>query len=176
MASLPRLEPGVHVYDHWHSGPVRDFVGEWDTSKKLNSNFYVGAFCFSNPYSANMFAYLYRKYGLATARSTVASFEKTLAKSAGRKFWDMTSFNWGELFSARSIGTAVSKGVDWESVVRDVALAIGGSMFRNTMLNQGNPQINPYSAAQDEDEYVNYAIAYWQKNPGSGPAYTIQKY
>ncbi len=167
-----QLEKGVRAYGLNDYGRSLEFVGEWDSSAKgMHTQFSVGAYGFSNPYSANMFSYLYRQYDPDTAKSTVQLFEKTLKKSALKGFYELLKINWGDVL-ARNWRNAL----DWQATVINLAVAAGGWCMTQLRLSGALAEQNPNSAKQDQEEYVNYAIAYWGKNPMRGPAYQILRY
>ena len=166
------LEPGVKAYTMDDFSRSFEFVGEWDPAAKgVRTKFHVGAYGFSNPYSANMFAYLFRQYDGNVAKSTVQLFEKDLKKSTARKFYDMVEIDW------KAVMTGGLKGaVDWQGTVTNLAVAAGGWMVTQYRLGNVLADQNPNSAKSDQEQYVAYAIAYWGKNPTRGPAYRVLRY
>ena len=160
-----QLEPAVRVLARYDTRNL-DHVGY----KAGPNNLYFGAYGFSTPYSANMFAYLYRKYDYILAASTVTLFEKQLSRSSIRKFGALVSVNWGDVISLNW-----TKAIDWESTVRDVAVAAAGRLFNLERAAGVLAELNPYSAQADQEEYVDYAILYWSRHFTQGPAYRIIK-
>jgi hypothetical protein len=165
------LEPGVMVYDDAQLGRHLEFIGVRDPNHMAYTHFFVGAYGFSNPYSANMFAYLFHRYNGEVAKSTVMLFESDLQKSAVKKFWDFCDISWGDVFKGN-----VTKVVDWQGIVQDLAIAAGGWAFRQLRMDQALADRNPYSAEQDQEQYVVYAIAWWRSSPTRTPAYKILDY
>ncbi len=166
------LEMSVRALDSSDYGKNYEFVGELKINGKFVTNkFICGAYAFSNPYSANMFSYLFRTYDSQTAKSAVSLFEKKMVESNAKKAWDFVSLDWKEILKG-----GLKKAIDWKGIVMDLAVALAGLGFRSIMLESVNPELNPYSAKQDEEQYVAYALAYWHKNPMNGPAYRIRRY
>lgn len=143
------------------------FVGEWKTGTTKKSLF-IGNYSFSNPFSANMFAYIRREYSNETAVSTVNLFEKNMGKSAPRRFYDMTEFDWGAIFRGNIRG-----GFDVQGTITSLAVEAGGYAVTQIRLSGTLPQYNPNSPESDPDPYTWYAIAYWGKFPTNGPAYKV---
>jgi hypothetical protein len=166
------LETGVKPYTMSDFGKSFEFVGEWDSKAKgVHTKFYVGAYGFSNPFSANMFAYLFRQYDGNTAKSVVKLFEQDLKKSSASKFMGMIEIDWKGIFEKGMKGA-----VDWQGTVTNLAVAAGGWAVTQYRLGNVLADQNPNSAKQDSEQYVAYAIAYWGKNPTKGPAYRMLRY
>jgi hypothetical protein len=166
-----QLESGVALYDPAQH-VMLEFVGVNQVSGKyVTRNFACGFYTFSNPYSANMFSYLYRRdNNQADAKATVQLFEQQLAASAPTGFLKFVQIDWWTLFRNGSLK------LDWVGIVTELAVAAGGWAF--TKMQQGSSvgEFNPYSPQQDREGYVNYAIAYWKQNPSYGPAYKKAKF
>jgi hypothetical protein len=161
-----QLESGVGFYNENKHFKL-EFVGVKQVNGQyVKRQFAVGVYTFSNPYSANMFSYLLKKYNKQDdAKATVLLFEEKLAASAAASFWNFVQIDWQALISEKSLK------LDWVGIMTELAVAAGGWAF--TKLKQGSAvgNFNPYSAQQDREQYVFYAIAYWKQNPTYGPAY-----
>ena len=165
------LEPSIKCYEF--SMKSLDFVGQMKVDGKfVETKFMFGAYGFSNPFSANMFAFLFRTYEAGVAISTVTLYEEELAKSAPAKFKEFVHYSWGKAFQAGNL----AKGFEWQKIVLDLSVAAGGWAFTRLRLSGALANANPYSAKADQEEYVMYAIAYMKDHPEEGPAYKIAYY
>lgn len=167
------LEPGV-TYEKYPTGTL---VGVY--LPNTPRHFMCAGFEFNNPFSANMFAYLKQRHGVAMAKEAVVKVEeKITGSSAGKEAFKTIAgiVDWKSLMTgnppAALLGTlknAVSTACD---------LALGAAV--KAALQQGYGRYNPYPPVNEgilwvgdsiDDQFVSYAIGYWRKNPADGYAY-----
>ncbi len=160
-----QLESGVAIYD-----PAKhlrcEFLGVNQVhGKYVSRKFVCGNIAFSNPYSANMFSFLFRRYAPDVANATVLLFEQKMVESAPVAYLKFVQIDWVTLFTKGALE------LDWVGIVTDVAVALAGCAFISTYQDSSVGEFNPYSPKEDREVYVQYAIAYWTKHPTYGPAY-----
>lgn len=158
------VESGVKAFQGYQKGQI--FIGETVINNTgVASKFTYGTYVFSNIHSANMFAYLSKKYDNKIAQSAVELFEKKLAQSSAVPFLQFVQLDLEELLTKGKLKPDVI------GILTDVAIAIGGSIITGVRIRNELGQYNPNSAKHDQEQYVLYAIAYWRHNPTHGPAY-----
>ncbi len=168
---MPRLEVGVRPWTLDKAGFNFDYVWKYERGSTESVSYYFGAYGFSNPYSANMFAYLYRNWGGACARSTTMLFEEELKKAAWKKWIKFVKIDWKGLVQEGAKGA-----IDWPEIVMDLAVEAGGYYMNKLRLSNALADQNNYLPTDDPEEYVDYAIAYWKAHPDQGPAYHVLSY
>jgi hypothetical protein len=160
-----QLESGVSVYDPSQHSRCEFFGVTQVHGKYVGKKFVCGNIAFSNPYSANMFSFVWRHYSPEIAKATVLLFEQKMVESAPIAYLKFVQIDWSALFSKGAVA------LDWVGIVTEVAVALAGCAFVSLYQDSSVGEFNPYSPKEDVDVYVQYAIAYWAKHPSYGPAY-----
>lgn len=154
------------------------------------NKFTVGGQKFDNPFSANIFDYLFRipfsndkidlancfrfvakdLSGPAVAVAAVEEFEKALTRSTGRRVADYLGVGeWTDwLKDPRNL-------ISVKDIVMNAAIKLGGYAMQQQQLefHAKNGKTNPYPPDTDLEEYINFAIYGWAADPTYGPYYRM---
>lgn len=165
--SVP-VELGVKAYKY--NGQYREFIG-WTRGKK-EKNLSCGAYSFSNIYSANMFSYLFRKEGMITAKKTVVAFEKKINTSvAEASFKEIIGLvDWQTLVTG-NVPAAVAGTI--KNGVKKICSATIGRVTIAGLVATTPTRHNRFTPPSDE--FIQYALRYWEKHPLQGPSYMLQR-
>ena len=164
------LEPGVRP--HGQSAAGLDVIKPASKPRMTTVPWRCGTYGFTNPYSANMFSYLFRyqpknsTFSYTTAPKTVQAFEDEMFKTAGQLFWDMVELDWNALVQGdpRSF-------VDLKGMIEKMCGRIVGVWVMGEQIRAGMPTNHYYPDDSGRAQYVEYAIRYWARHPMQGPAY-----
>lgn len=168
-----QLEDSV-VVQKYSSGTI---VGVYFPNQTYH--YRVGAYDLSNVYSANMFAYLFRRVNPQMAKKVVAAFETQLTgNAAGKEAFKtiISTIDWKPLLTGNVPLALTGTLKNAISTACDLAL---GSAVRSSLV-QGYGKFNPYPPVKDailwasaevNSQFILYAIDYWRKHQEDGPAY-----
>ncbi len=166
-----RIDPSVRVKGRTDTAS-RTFVGYRPPGKTASGQFIVGAYAFSNPISATVFAYLFRKTGVNVAKPVIEEMEKKLDKTGA--IASMTGLNTLDM-----VATAIPVGKYLQLASKAMDTAGAAFIKQQVSADRSVAQYNPYRPATGitwtgtaASEYVDYALAYWKRYK-DGPAYIL---
>ena len=163
-------------------------VQEYDSGTRLgvyfpNQTYHyrVGSYDLSSVYSANMFAYLFRRINPEMAKKVVTEFETIMTgNAAGKEAFKtiISTIDWKPLLTGNA--PLALTGTLKNAITTACDLALGAGV--RSLLGMTSGKFNPYPPVTDgvlwandsvNQQYILYAIDYWKKNPATGPAYWL---
>ncbi|MCV0395646.1 MAG: hypothetical protein K5872_05255 [Rhizobiaceae bacterium] len=164
-----KVDPNVKRIKSYSKTYTR--VGHNPGGKYIPHEFQVGAFSFSTPYSATVFAYLFKKVGITGAQNAVKELEQQMEKIGILE--RIVKLIIGDL---QGKALEMIPGVATYNKINDI-VDKAGAVYISIKLegdSKGTAQYNPYDPSNDAKRYAQYAIAFWKKYK-DGPAYELQR-